>query len=94
MRRGAAWVRPHTALQVKRTHFHDFMLDVHSRLRHFKGSTDPLKKVAEELAQTDKVRGWAAGGRLAGCGAERARRPPPPPPPPPMAQPAGLGLVW
>jgi predicted ATPase len=32
------------------------MLDVHSRLRHFRGSADPLKMVADELAQSDKVR--------------------------------------
>ncbi len=36
--------------QVLRTHFHDFMLDIHSKLRQFKGSEDPLLKVADYLA--------------------------------------------
>jgi hypothetical protein len=60
------------------------MLDVHARLRHFKGSADPLKRVADELAQADKVRrraaarmpghgcglaGWPAGLPGARCGA-------------------------
>ena len=37
--------------QVARTHFHEFMLDVHSKLRVFKGASDPLKRVAFDIAQ-------------------------------------------
>lgn len=33
----------------RRTHFHDFMLNVHSRLQKQKGKADPLEVVAEEL---------------------------------------------
>lgn len=48
---------PPLPLQVTRTHFHDFMLGVHSSLRKFKGSQDPLKQVADELALKHKVGG-------------------------------------
>eukprot|EP00878_Enallax_costatus_P014061 GHUV01014705.1.p1 GENE.GHUV01014705.1~~GHUV01014705.1.p1 ORF type:complete len:299 (+),score=52.41 GHUV01014705.1:2088-2984(+) len=41
--------------QVERTHFHDFMLDIHGRLRHTKGESDPLKHVADDVAQGVKV---------------------------------------
>ncbi|CAN6450115.1 unnamed protein product [Victoria cruziana] len=34
----------------KRIHFHDFMLNVHSRLQRHKGLADPLDVVAEEIA--------------------------------------------
>lgn len=34
----------------KRIHFHDFMLDVHRRLRKHKGVADPLEVVASEIA--------------------------------------------
>ncbi|KAL7200184.1 hypothetical protein ACSBR2_022313 [Camellia fascicularis] len=34
----------------KRIHFHDFMLDVHSRLQKHKGVADPLEVVAGELS--------------------------------------------
>ncbi|GMI89145.1 hypothetical protein like AT4G30490 [Hibiscus trionum] len=34
----------------KRIHFHDFMLDVHSRLQRHKGVADPLEVVAGEIA--------------------------------------------
>ncbi|KAG9143719.1 hypothetical protein Leryth_018883 [Lithospermum erythrorhizon] len=34
----------------KRTHFHDFMLNVHSRLRKHQGVSDPLEVVAGELS--------------------------------------------
>ncbi|XP_052199151.1 uncharacterized protein LOC127806127 isoform X2 [Diospyros lotus] len=34
----------------KRIHFHDFMLDVHSRLRKHQGVEDPLEVVAAEIA--------------------------------------------
>jgi len=38
-----------------RIHFHDLMLQVHSRLRNHRGSSDPLDKVAEELAEQAKL---------------------------------------
>eukprot|EP00879_Flechtneria_rotunda_P012649 GHRR01013207.1.p1 GENE.GHRR01013207.1~~GHRR01013207.1.p1 ORF type:complete len:536 (+),score=192.87 GHRR01013207.1:1802-3409(+) len=41
--------------QVERVHFHDFMLDIHSRLRHVKEEADPLKHVADSVAETIKV---------------------------------------
>ncbi|KAF6261142.1 AFG1-like ATPase-domain-containing protein [Scenedesmus sp. NREL 46B-D3] len=41
--------------QVQRTHFHDFMLDVHGRLRHTHGEADPLKHVADDVAAGVKV---------------------------------------
>ncbi|XP_059637589.1 uncharacterized protein LOC132279584 isoform X2 [Cornus florida] len=34
----------------KRIHFHDFMLNVHSRLQKHKGLADPLEVVADEIA--------------------------------------------
>ncbi|GAB4838163.1 hypothetical protein Ancab_027692 [Ancistrocladus abbreviatus] len=34
----------------KRIHFHDFMLNVHSRLRKHKGVADPLEVVASEIS--------------------------------------------
>ncbi|XP_043696023.1 AFG1-like ATPase isoform X2 [Telopea speciosissima] len=34
----------------KRTHFHDFMLNVHSRLQRHKGVADPLEVVAGEIS--------------------------------------------
>lgn len=39
------------APQVLRTHFHDFMLDVHSKLRQYKSHQDPLLRVADQIAQ-------------------------------------------
>uniref|UniRef100_A0A061RPQ1 Lactation elevated protein 1-like n=1 Tax=Tetraselmis sp. GSL018 TaxID=582737 RepID=A0A061RPQ1_9CHLO len=36
--------------RTRRTHFHDFMLDVHSRLRNVQKSEDPLVKVADSIA--------------------------------------------
>lgn len=45
-------------LQVRRMHFHDFMLDVHSRLRSTSGEADPLKRVADDVASGVKVRAW------------------------------------
>lgn len=48
--------------RVRRVHFHDFMLDVHSRLRAHKGEADPLRRVADELVAANKVRGgWVVG---------------------------------
>ena len=38
-----------------RVHFHDLMLQVHSRLQNYRGSEDPLDKVAEELAEQCKL---------------------------------------
>ncbi|KAJ7979564.1 Lactation elevated protein 1 [Quillaja saponaria] len=35
----------------KRIHFHDFMLNVHSRLQKHKGVSDPLEVVAEEISE-------------------------------------------
>ena len=48
-------------LQLRRTHFHDFMIDVHQRLRHLARTSDPLTHVADELAE--EVRAVAALGR-------------------------------
>lgn len=42
--------------QVRRLHFHDFMLDVHKRLRNMSGEADPLKHVADDVAAGVKVR--------------------------------------
>lgn len=47
--------RTHTHTQVTRTHFHDFMLDVHSKLRAFKGDADPLLRVADATAKVGCV---------------------------------------
>lgn len=44
------------APQVQRLHFHDFMLDVHKRLRLLSGEADPLKHVADDIASKVKVR--------------------------------------
>jgi cell division protein ZapE len=38
-------------VQVLRTHFHDFMLGVHMKLRTYKGDTDPLLRVADSIAK-------------------------------------------
>ena len=35
----------HCALQLRRVHYHDFMLDVHKRLQGTTSSADPLSKV-------------------------------------------------
>ena len=63
------------ALQLKRTHFHDFMLDVHRRLRGVSNQSDPLAQVAADISESIKVR------------LSRATRhpfPTPPAPPPPL----------
>lgn len=44
-------------LQVVRTHFHDFMLDVHASLRRHEGTADPLVHVAEDIAAKTRVSG-------------------------------------
>jgi len=41
--------------QLKRTHFHDFMLDVHGRLRRLAAQSDPLARVADDIAEDIKV---------------------------------------
>jgi hypothetical protein len=41
--------------QVRRLHFHDFMLDIHSRLRTTSGEADPLRHVADDVAAGVKV---------------------------------------
>lgn len=43
-------------LQLKRTHFHDFMLDVHRRLRGLSHQSDPLAQVANDICDEIKVR--------------------------------------
>ena len=43
-------------LQLKRTHFHDFMLDVHKRLRHLSNRADPLAQVASDISDSIKAR--------------------------------------
>ena len=42
-------------LQLKRTHFHDFMLDVHSQLKKYHSHQDPLVQVADAVARENKV---------------------------------------
>ena len=42
-------------LQLKRTHFHDFMLDVHSSLKKYHSHQDPLVQVADAVAREWKV---------------------------------------
>lgn len=39
----------------RRTHFHDFMLNVHSRLQKQKGMSDPLQVVAEDLSKEARL---------------------------------------
>lgn len=41
--------------KLQRIHFHDFMLDVHSRLRAHKSTPDPLSKVADDLMDSIRV---------------------------------------
>lgn len=41
--------------QLERTHFHDFMLDVHSRLRMHQSTQDPLALVADQLVAKTRV---------------------------------------
>ncbi|KAF8055927.1 Afg1l [Scenedesmus sp. PABB004] len=41
--------------QVTRTHFHDFMLDIHARLARTRGEADPLRRVADDVAAGVKV---------------------------------------
>lgn len=39
----------------RRSHFHRFMLDIHSRLRQFEEQSDPLPLIAAELARKARV---------------------------------------
>ncbi|CAD7705031.1 unnamed protein product [Ostreobium quekettii] len=41
--------------RVLRTHFHDFMLDIHSRLRTHTKTADPLTFVAQDISETHRV---------------------------------------
>lgn len=41
--------------KVKRVHFHDFMLDIHARLRRHARERDPLVRVAEEYLRSCRV---------------------------------------
>uniref|UniRef100_A0A1D1ZMP7 Lactation elevated protein 1 n=1 Tax=Auxenochlorella protothecoides TaxID=3075 RepID=A0A1D1ZMP7_AUXPR len=41
--------------QVLRMHFHDFMIDVHTRLRQHQRTADPLRKIADEIVAQTKV---------------------------------------
>jgi protein AFG1 len=44
-----------THFRLERTHFHDFMLDVHSRLRTHQSTPDPLSLVAAEITSSCRV---------------------------------------
>ena len=39
----------------RRTHFHDFMLSVHSQLQQLRGRADPLAEVAREMRREVRV---------------------------------------
>ncbi len=41
-----------------RTHFHDFMLGVHEKLRKYKGDADPLLRVADSIAKVCAAGAW------------------------------------
>ena len=41
--------------KVVRTHFHDFMLDIHSKLREHQSTADPLRLVADDVASSTRV---------------------------------------
>ena len=49
----AACAPPH--FKLERTHFHDFMLDVHTRLQMHQSTPDPLSLVATEIASSCRV---------------------------------------
>ena len=42
-------------MQLRRLHFHDFMLETHSMLRKFANQQDPLARVGEASAAKMKV---------------------------------------
>jgi hypothetical protein len=50
-------------VRKKRIHFHDFLLDVHRRLRLLTNVADPLVAVAEDITRVHK----ADGGRMVLC---------------------------
>lgn len=50
-------------IRKKRVHFHDFMLDVHQRLRRLQSTADPLQELAKDLTRANKP----GGGRLVLC---------------------------
>lgn len=41
--------------KLRRAHFHDFMLDVHSRLQHHRTASDTLVTVADEISEETRV---------------------------------------
>ncbi|GAB4817314.1 hypothetical protein N2152v2_004360 [Parachlorella kessleri] len=41
--------------KLERTHYHDFMLDVHGKLRHYQKTQDPLSFVADEITDSTRV---------------------------------------
>ena len=41
--------------QKQRMHFHRFMYQVHEKLKHFEGQTNPLKRIAKEFSQKTRV---------------------------------------
>ena len=55
----------------RRIHYHDFMLEVHQRLRHLQKTADPLQELAAEVVRGGRAcgagGGSAAHGRLVLC---------------------------
>lgn len=60
------------APQLKRTHFHDFMLDVHSRLRKHAAQQDPLTHVANDISRKTKARARRGFGQKRVSGVRRS----------------------
>ena len=42
-------------MQLRRLHFHDFMLEVHSQLRKYTSQADPLVQVADAAVASMRV---------------------------------------
>ena len=42
-------------MQLQRTHFHDFMLKIHTLLREYRAQADPLLQVADRVASGTNV---------------------------------------
>lgn len=59
--------------RVVRTHFHDFMLDVHAALRRHEGTADPLARVADDVAAKTQVGSRPASTRSCPSLGTRAR---------------------